>query len=243
MPWASKRKRNDFSVEFWRLTPLEGKHTFWPGIKRGMDHSMDKVNRYRSFWGLSEVSRPLIGFSLGGWFPLQSYRRMDKFLGRPDLRADELNPEDFLDDYERLVASWQGIEDDAIRTVAPLPPFPWLEAMLGCRFSIGAEAFPYNALHLHLSSLHLMDEILAIEPLKCLQINKDVGDEGAMEKMIPHLKKVQQADKALLVRGKLTVDDLKLLCKELSPRGLYLQLVVEEAGEIGQFAQFFQPWR
>ena len=99
-----------------------------------------KTDRYRRFWTRSPVERPLIGFSVGGWFPLQSYRAMQKLRGEPILRPDDLHPEEFLPDYEGIVALWDGLEDDMIRGLAPLPPFPWLEAMLGCRVQIGNES-------------------------------------------------------------------------------------------------------
>ena len=86
------------------------------------------------------MERPLIGFSLGGWFPLQSYTALGRFRGPNGIAVDELLPEDYLADYDRLVASWHGVEDDIIRAVAPLPPFPWLEAMLGARVQVGNEA-------------------------------------------------------------------------------------------------------
>ena len=100
----------------------------------------DKVDRYLRFWRRAPVERPLIGFSVGGWFPLQSYRAALKLKGKPSLSPDDLHPEEFLADYRGLVGLWDGVEDDMIRGLAPIPPFPWLEAMLGCRVQIGAES-------------------------------------------------------------------------------------------------------
>jgi hypothetical protein len=99
----------------------------------------DKLRRYHAFWMNAPMERPLIGFSLGGWFPLQSYRAMTKFRDR-EIAVDELHPEDFLADYDRIAAQWDEMDDDIIRAVAPLPPFPWLEAMLGSRLQIGDES-------------------------------------------------------------------------------------------------------
>jgi hypothetical protein len=39
-----------------------------------------------------------------------------------------------------------------------------------------ADAFPYQVIHLHSSSLHLLNRFVDIEPLKCIEINKDQGD-------------------------------------------------------------------
>ena len=79
-----------------------------------------------------------------------------------------------------------------------------------------ALAFPYSVIHLHSSSLFLLDRILRIEPLKCIQINKDAGDVKVSE-MLPFLKRVQSRGKTLLVRGKLDQEDLKILRKDCLP--------------------------
>ena len=350
----------------------------------------DKLQRYRAFWTNAPAARPLISFSPGGWFPLQSYTGMARFRGRRGIAASELHPEDLLADYDRIVASWEGMEDDAIRAVAPLPPFPWLEAMLGACVQVGEEAiwaleggfdytdlealnlspdnpwrrkylefaavltnrfrdrcpvgqpilrgisdmiaslrgtsqmvfdlydqperfrrlarccndllielvkeqqditgpfaggyeieqfalwapgriirmqedgsaflspalyvqhiqdederqassFPYSVIHLHSSSLFLLDHILDVESLKCIQINKDVGGTD-VSGMLPFFGKVQDRAKKLMIRGKLDHEDLKLLRRELSPKGLYLQIVVESPAETKGFDEFFQPW-
>jgi hypothetical protein len=349
-----------------------------------------KLDRYTRFWKRSPVERPLIGFSVGGWFPLQSYRSMQKLRGKPGLTPDDFRPEEFLPDYEGVIALWGGVEDDMIRGVAPIPPFPWLEAMLGCRVQIGdesvwaeeggfeyaeldrvdfsdenpwrrkylefvatlkayfadrvpvgqpilrgpsdmiaamrgssemifdlydhpdefrrlaarctefaidlvraqhavtgpfaggylieqlglwapgrlarlqedssalfspdlytrllqpwdrrmAEAFPYAAIHLHSSSLFLLEPILDVKALDCIQINKDVGNTAVAD-MMPFLQMVQARNRSLLIRGKLTMDDLALLRANLSPNGLYLQIVVETATETGSLRGFFAPW-
>lgn len=359
----------------------------------GMDLPLtlqDKLRKYRAFWTNAPTARPLIGFSLGGWFPLQSYQGMARFRGRQGIAVNELHPEDLLADYDRIIASWEEMEDDVIRAVAPLPPFPWLEAILGARVQVGDEAiwaleggfeyadldaldlspdnpwrrkyiefvaalndrfrarcpvgqpilrgisdmiaalrgasqmvfdlcdhpeqfrrlagrctdllvalvaeqqritgpfaggyeveqlalwapgriirmqedgsaflspalyvkylqdederqassFPYSVIHLHSSSLFLLDAILDVESLKCIQINKDVGGMD-VSGMLPFFEKVQGRGKRLLIRGKLDHDDLKLLRSELSPNGLYLQIVVESPTETKRFHEFFQPW-
>jgi 5-methyltetrahydrofolate--homocysteine methyltransferase len=315
---------------------------------------------------------------------------MGRFLGRKAIDADELRPEDFLADYDRIVASWGHVKDDVLRGLSPLPFFPWLEAMLGARVQIGDEAvwtaeggfayetldgldltdgnpwrskylefvtvlkgrygmrcpvgqpilrgvsdmiaslrgaeqmvfdlydrpeqfqrlakacsallirlieaqqgitgafaggyaieqlalwapdriirmqedgsaflspllyrqyllsedmrqassFPYSVIHLHSSSLFLLEQILEIGSLKCIQINKDVGEAGIRE-MLPFLKKVQEHGKPLLIRGKIDHEEAGLLRRELTPKGLYLQIVVEGPEEIDQWNYLFQPW-
>ena len=350
----------------------------------------DKLKRYRSFWDASPVERPLVAFSVGGWFPLRHYPTMQKIRDRGEVTPDRLDPEEFLADYDRVVAPWERIEDDVIRAVAPIPPFPWLEAMLGQPVKIGdeaiwaeeggfdyskmgdldisarnpwrrkyldfvlalrdhfrdrypvgqpilrgvsdmiaalrsasqmvfdlydhpeefrqlarlcgdlllglveeqhrisgrfaggyeleqfalwapdriirlqedasalfspdlfgkylkeenrrlASAFPYNLIHLHASSLFLLNRILDIPELRCIQINKDVGDV-TIERELPYFRMTQAAGKRLLIRGKLDGDDLDVLRKNLSPRGLSLQIVVEHVEETFNLREFFQPW-
>jgi uncharacterized protein YcgL (UPF0745 family) len=45
-----------------------------------------------------------------------------------------------------------------------------------------------------------------------------------------------------LIRGKLDLEDLSLLRNNLSPQGLYLQIVVESPAEIEKLQEFFKPW-
>jgi hypothetical protein len=105
-----------------------------------------------------------------------------------------------------------------------------------------ADAFPYSAIHLHSSSLFLLDRILEVETLGCIQINKDVGN-AAIAEMMPFFTMVQERKRSLLIRGKLDLDDLALLRTRLSPDGLYLQVVVETAAETRTLREFFRPWR
>lgn len=351
----------------------------------------DKIQRYRAFWNNEPVERPIVGFSLGGFFPLHSYSAMQKFRDRRELSPEMLQPEDFFGDYDRIIAQWDEVEDDLIRAVAPIPPFPWLEAMFGCPVRIGEESiwaeegsfdyadldridtspenpwrrkylefvaalgdrygsvcpvgqpilrgvsdqiaalrgssqmvfdlydrseeytrlaeictdlligvvggqlsiekpfgggyeveqlslwapgqiirlqedasalfspelyvkhlqaydrritdsFAYSAIHLHSSSLFLVDKLLEIDTLRCIQINKDVGG-SSVEEMLPYFKKVQAKGRQLLIRGKLDYNDLALLRKSLSPRGLYLQVVVEKTAEARAMGEFFRPWQ
>jgi hypothetical protein len=104
-----------------------------------------------------------------------------------------------------------------------------------------AEAFPVSAIHLHSSSLFLLDRILEIEALRCIQINKDVGN-AAIAEMLPYFRLVQARGRCLLIRGALDCSDLELLRRHLSPDGLYLQIVIGAAEDV-HLRDFFTPWR
>jgi len=103
----------------------------------------EKIEKYLAFWNNSPVERPMVGFSLGGWFSFQSYGAIQKYRGAERLTLDMLSPERHFDDHDRIVAP---------------------------------SAFPYDVLHLHSSSLHLLDRFVDVEPQKCIEINKDRGD-------------------------------------------------------------------
>ncbi len=350
----------------------------------------EKIRRYLNFWNGSPVERPLMGFSLGGWFSFQSYTTIQNYRGLANLSPEMLSPEKYFNDYDQIVAPFEEIEDDVIHSVAPIPAFPWLEAMLGISVQVGnesiwakeggfdyrnidqldlskqnpwrkkylefvtalqdrygqrhpvgqpilrgtsdmvaalrgsqqmifdlydhpdefrrlagactqffielirdqlavtrpfhggfeleqftlwapggivrmqedasalfspklyvqylqgedrreASSFPYSLIHLHSSSLHLLREIADIEEIKCIQINKDQGGWG-VSRMLPLFKMVQEKEKRLLVRGKLDRQDLADMRKELSPRGLYLQVVIDTPSEAREFQEFFRPW-
>lgn len=32
-----------------------------------------KIERYKAFWSHAEVARPMVGFTMRGWFPLEEY--------------------------------------------------------------------------------------------------------------------------------------------------------------------------
>jgi 5-methyltetrahydrofolate--homocysteine methyltransferase len=350
----------------------------------------EKIKKYLAFWNNDPVERPIVGFSLGGWFSFQSYGAIQKYRGAERLTPDMLSPEGTFDDYDRIVVPFEEIEDDVIHSVAPFPAFPWLEAMLGIptrvgnesiwakeggfdyretgklnlskdnpwrkkylefvsalqdrygdRYPVGqpilrgtsdmvaalrgsqqmifdlydhpqefqslaractdffiglvkdqlaitrpfhggyevesftlwapggivrmqedasalfspdlyvkylqeedrriASAFPYDVIHLHSSSLHLLDRFVDVAPQKCIEINKDQGGWG-VPRMLPLFKMVQSRGKKLIVRGKLDLADLELLRKGLSPRGLFLQIVIDKPEEAKRLQDFFRPW-
>jgi len=83
----------------------------------------DKIKRYLDFWNNSPVDRPMVGFSLGGWFSFQSYSAIQKYRGVERLMPDMLSPEIHFGDYDRIVVPFAEIEDDVILSVAPIPAF------------------------------------------------------------------------------------------------------------------------
>ena len=96
-----------------------------------------------------------------------------------------------------------------------------------------AAAFPYTLIHLHNSSLFLLDLFLQIEEIECFQINVDTTGMTLAEE-IPYLQKVQDAGRCLLLRGQYTPQDLELVKNHLDPAGLAVQTVLERPGGSGR---------
>ncbi|BCV19952.1 hypothetical protein [Moorella sp. Hama-1] len=87
------------------------------------------------------------------------------------------------------------------------------------------QTYPYTMVHLHPASFFILDELLTIDPLKVIQINKDTGGPSIVE-MLPVFKKVL-TKKRLLIWGALTGEDVEVILKELPCRGLALFILTE----------------
>ncbi len=98
-----------------------------------------------------------------------------------------------------------------------------VDRLLASRF---ASAF----IHLHSTSMFLLDAFLEIEDIRCFEINNDACGPPIRE-MVPYFQKVQKARRPLLIRGSLTPEDVKLLMDSLEPRGLFLNIMVSKLEE------------
>lgn len=93
-----------------------------------------------------------------------------------------------------------------------------------------AGRYANSFIHLHSTSMFLLDAFLEIEELTCFEINNDAIGPPLVE-MVPYFQMVQKTRRSLLVRGSLTPDDARLLMDSLEPRGLYLLVVVQDVQE------------
>ena len=105
-----------------------------------------KIDGYRAFWDRTPVKRPLIGFSIKSWFPLQEFSASAAWQDQEVLTPEMIEPAAFLDDQERLLGEGEVIQDDILRGACPSQAVPWLDGMLGATLRIlpgsilGAEA-------------------------------------------------------------------------------------------------------
>jgi len=109
--------------------PPPGKHPF------GNDPA--KIERYRAFWERRDLGRPLVGFSLVGWFPFREFRACRSWSDRDYLSPEMIDPQEFLEDHLRICREGELIDDDVIRGACPAQvAIPWLPGMLGARLRI-----------------------------------------------------------------------------------------------------------
>jgi hypothetical protein len=94
-----------------------------------------------------------------------------------------------------------------------------------------AGRFASSFMHLHSTSMFLLDAILEIEEIRCFEINNDVCGPP-LEDMVGHFQKVQRARRPLLIRGSFNPEEMRLLMGALEPRGLFLYSMVKTMEEI-----------
>lgn len=94
-----------------------------------------------------------------------------------------------------------------------------------------ASKFSNSFMHLHSTSMFLLEDILEIDEIKAYEINNDeCGPE--IKEMIPYFQMVQKAEKPLIIKGAFTNEEIKLLVDSLEPQGLYLYIAVHNIKEI-----------
>ncbi|HUV08322.1 MAG TPA: hypothetical protein VMX75_11370, partial [Spirochaetia bacterium] len=98
-----------------------------------MDQELEvKINRHKDFLSLREVKRPLIGFSIPGWGGLSLYTEdPENFFPKGPVDPGAITVPAFRQSYEYYARNLYE-KDDLIRSMEPLPFFPWTEAAAGC---------------------------------------------------------------------------------------------------------------
>ncbi|MDH7499827.1 MAG: hypothetical protein QHH30_05515, partial [candidate division NC10 bacterium] len=107
-----------------------------PGSSDPFGNHPAKVQGYRAFWNREPVSRPLVGFSIKSWFPLEEFAASRAWQSHEILTPEMIDPEAFMDDQERLLREGEVMEDDILRGASPSQAVPWIDAMLGSTLRI-----------------------------------------------------------------------------------------------------------
>lgn len=94
-----------------------------------------------------------------------------------------------------------------------------------------ARSFASSFIHLHSTSLFLLDAILEIEEIQCYEVNNDAAGPP-VSALIPSLQRIQAARKPLLIRGAFRPDEMRLVMDSLEPRGLFLNVMVRDMREV-----------
>ena len=93
--------------------------------------------------------------------------------------------------------------------------------------------YDYTAIHLHPSSFFIVDELLEMDQLKVIEINKDIGGPTIPETMELFQKIVEK--KNIIIWGELDEHDLETIRDQLPSRGVYIHLIaasVERANQL-----------
>ena len=92
--------------------------------------------------------------------------------------------------------------------------------------------YDYTAIHVHPSSFFIVDELLEMEKLKVIEINKDIGGPSIAETIELFQKIVER--KNIIIWGDLDEHDLESIQKNVPSRGVYLHLIAESVARANQ---------
>jgi hypothetical protein len=93
-----------------------------------------------------------------------------------------------------------------------------------------AAEYACSFIHLHSTSMFILNDLLAIEELRGFQVNNDVGGPP-IKTMLPYFQTIQRADRPLIIRGSFSTEDIRLLMDTLEPKGLFMYVMVKSMQE------------
>ncbi|MBI5581335.1 MAG: FCD domain-containing protein [Deltaproteobacteria bacterium] len=99
---------------------------------------------------------------------------------------------------------------------------------------------PHTAFHLHPASFFIIDELLGLEGLRVIEVNKDIGGPSVKE-MLPVLARIMQT-RGLILWGDLTIEDLEVVKRNLPCRGLCLHVVAPTLAEAHERREYIHNW-
>jgi len=94
----------------------------------------ERIKRHLAFWKRESVDRPLLGFMIGSYFPMERFEEAKKITEKKDVvNPEDIIPARFIDDYNRLYSYSLQVDHDIFWVAEPFTGLPWMEAMLGCK--------------------------------------------------------------------------------------------------------------
>jgi hypothetical protein len=91
-----------------------------------------------------------------------------------------------------------------------------------------AASSPYNYFHLHSTSMFILDLILEVEEIRACQMNVEPTSGFHVKDMMKYFKRVQEANRSLIIRTALAPDELRMILDTLDPAGLYIYIMATE---------------
>jgi len=91
--------------------------------------------------------------------------------------------------------------------------------------------YEYTFMHLHATSMFVLDQLLDVKGIKAFEVNNDVGGPPVSE-MIEFIKKIQAHERPVIFRGAFTNDEMKEIMDNLDPSGLYLHIMIQDDMEV-----------
>ena len=92
--------------------------------------------------------------------------------------------------------------------------------------------YDYTAIHVHPSSFFIVDELLEMENLKAIEINKDIGGP-TIDETIGLFQKIVEK-KNIIIWGDLDEHDLESIQNNVPSRGVYIHLIAESVERANQ---------
>jgi hypothetical protein len=92
----------------------------------------ERVRGFRNYYNFKNT-RALLGFFLESEYPVERYPASKRLPDQLPLAPEDFNPEDYLEDCDRLFELHEQAGGDFIWSASPFWGVPWLEAALGCQ--------------------------------------------------------------------------------------------------------------
>ena len=117
------------------------------------------------------------------------------------------------------------LQEDAMALISP----DLYKTFVDPRDRLIAAVADTSLFHLHSTGLHCLDCLLANEGIDILQVSKDEGVE--LSRILGSLRRIQEAGRCLILKGKFSRGDLDIIKRDLDYRGLCIQAVVKSPEE------------
>ena len=100
--------------------------------------------------------------------------------------------------------------------------------------------YDYTLVHLHPASFFNLDQMVKVDKLKVIQVNKDVGGATVRE-MVPQLLKIIESGKSVLIGlAKLNQDDIDAAFDCLPSHSVGLNLMADDLNEAKEIMAYVE---